>query len=211
MGFSFSTEWSPWTVKTVPKAFGVAPVISILEICHPVLGRPSDIRFFEQLPHCSGVAPFFDALCVNRPKFPHHLPTEQVPPCPTLTDANRFELSRRFHSPASLRSFTVSNGPGFREQEQPSVLPLSSALNALYLPGLPSLRLPGCQPDQQPSGFPALSASYCVRQRRRSPCRVIATLTHFRGFSAARFQSRSPTRPNTSTNYRLVTKGHQRL
>lgn len=102
-----------------------------------------------------------------------------MPPCPTLADANRFELSRRFHSPASLRSFTVSNGPGFREQEQPSVLPLSSALNTLYLPGLPSLCFPGCQPDRQPSGFPALSASYCACQRRRSPCRAIATLTHF--------------------------------
>lgn len=100
-----------------------------MEIHRQVSGRPSDIRFLDNCHIAQESPPFFDALCVNRPKLPHHLPPEQVPTCPTLPDANRFELSRRFHSPASLRSFTVSNGPSFRDQEQPSVLPLSSPLS----------------------------------------------------------------------------------
>ena len=69
--------------RPFPRPLGLPPSSPILEIRLPVLGRPSNIRFFEQLPHRSGVAPFFYALCVNRPKFPHlSKQTSQEPPWP---------------------------------------------------------------------------------------------------------------------------------
>lgn len=185
--------------------------LHFLEICLLVLGRPSDFRFFEQLPDCSGVAPFFDALCVNRPKLPHHLSPEQVPPCPTLPDANRFELSRRFHSPASLRSFTVSNGPGFRDQEQPSVLPLSSPLSrSTCRVSRPCASLVANQIKSR-QDFPRYPRPNAYVNAAVLYVEPSLRLPTFGGFSAARFQSQSPTRLNTSTNYRLTTNGCQRL
>lgn len=132
------------------------------------------------------------------------LTSKQVPPCPTLSDANRIELSRRFHSPASLRSFTVSNGPSFREQEQPSVLPLSSPLSrptCLVSRPCASLVANQIKSLQDFPRYPRPTACIDAAALHVEPSLRLPTCG---GFSAARFQSQSPTRLNTSTNYRLT-------
>jgi hypothetical protein len=61
-----------------------------------------------------------------------------------------------------------------------------------------------------PSEVPTLAVSYCVTSRRRAPCHCVAYACPF-GFRGPRFQSASPTSNDTSSRYRLLACGQQRL
>lgn len=69
----------------------------------------------------------------------------------------------------------------------------------------------GATLGRRQSALPTLDDHYCVTARRRVQDRAIATLTPSLGFSAARFQSRSLTRPDPSSRFRLPGCAWQRL
>ena len=128
-----------------------------------------------------------------------------------LPDANRFELSLLFHSCASQRisplqtvtAFAIKNNHRFcpcRHRLTRSTCRVSHPCASLV-----ANQIKGRQDfPRYPSPTACINAAVLdVEPSLRLPT--------FGGFSAARFQSQSPTRLNTSTNYRLTTKGCQRL
>lgn len=87
-------------------------------------------------------------------------------------------------------------------EDQSSVQPFAFNPYSVNLPLLCHLR---CHPGHRPSEVPTLVTRYCGASRRHPTDRAIAyAYPGCPGFSAARFQSRSLTRLDLSTDYRLT-------
>ena len=92
-----------------------------------------------------------------------------------------------------------------------SALSVCPGLRLALLATSPTLLPTRCHPDLRQSALPKLDRIYCAAPRRRAPCHHVATLTRLRGFRGPRFQSASPTSDDTSSRYRLLACGQQRL